>query len=199
MSIKEDLKAVKEELNTEEQFLEGLIRAERFYKKYKKPIITVAVIAVIAFVSFSIKTYIDESNLKAANEAYLKLIKNPNDTDAAKILKDKNINLYYAYRLQVASKKNDTDIFKEVKDNAKDKYLSDLASYQLASLSKKSDKLNGYIDNSKAGLLKNFALLEDAYLLLKEKKKVQAKIKLSSIEVDSPLKNIAKNLEHYIK
>ncbi len=199
MSIKEDLKAVKEELNTEEQFLEGLIRAERFYKKYKKPIITVAVIAVIAFVSFSIKTYIDESNLKAANEAYLKLIKNPNDTDAAKILKDKNINLYYAYRLQVASKKNDTDIFKEVKDNAKDKYLSDLASYQLASLSKKSDKLNGYIDNSKAGLLKNFALLEDAYLLLKEKKKEQAKIKLSSIEVDSPLKNIAKNLEHYIK
>ena len=199
MSIKEDLKAVKEELNTEEQFLEGLIRAERFYKKYKKPIITVAVIAVIAFVSFSIKTYIDESNLKAANEAYLKLIKNPNDTDAAKILKDKNINLYYAYRLQVASKKNDTDIFKEVKDNAKDKYLSDLASYQLASLSKKSDKLNDYIDNSKAGLLKNFALLEDAYLLLKEKKKEQAKIKLSSIEVDSPLKNIAKNLEHYIK
>ena len=199
MSIKEDLKAVKEELNTEEQFLEGLIRAERFYKKYKKPIITVVVIAVIAFVGFSVKTYIDESNLKAANEAYLKLIKNPNDTDAAKILKDKNINLYYAYRLQVASKKNDTDIFKEVKDNAKDKYLSDLASYQLASLSKKSDKLNDYIDNSKAGLLKNFALLEDAYLLLKEKKKDQAKIKLSSIEVDSPLKNIAKNLEHYIK
>ncbi len=199
MSIKEDLKAVKEELNTEEQFLEGLIRAERFYKKYKKPIITVVVIAVIAFVGFSVKTYIDESNLKAANEAYLKLIKNPNDTDAAKILKDKNINLYYAYRLQVASKKNDTKIFKDVKDNAKDKYLSDLASYQLASLSKKSDNLNDYIDNSKAGLLKNFALLEDAYLLLKEKKKEQAKIKLSSIEVDSPLKNIAKNLEHYIK
>ncbi len=199
MSIKEDLKAVKEELNTEEQFLEGLIRAERFYKKYKKPIITVVVIAVIAFVGFSVKTYIDESNLKAANEAYLKLIKNPDDADAAKILKDKNINLYYAYRLQVASKKNDTNILKEVKDNAKDKYLSDLASYQLASLSKKSDKLNDYIDNSKAGLLKNFALLEDAYLLLKEKKKDQAKIKLSSIEVDSPLKNIAKNLEHYIK
>ena len=199
MSIKEDLKAVKEELNTEEQFLEGLIRAERFYKKYKKSIITVVVIAVIAFVGFSVKTYIDESNLKAANEAYLKLIKNPNDTDAAKILKDKNINLYYAYRLQVASKKNDIDIFKDVKNSAKDKYLIDLASYQLASLSKKSDKLNDYIDNSKAGLLKNFALLEDAYLLLKEKKKDQAKIKLSSIEVDSPLKNIAKNLEHYIK
>ncbi len=199
MSIKEDLKAVKEELNTEEQFLEGLIRAERFYKKYKKPIIAIAVVAVIAFVGFSVKTYIDENNLKVANEAYLKLIKDPNDSDSAKILKDKNINLYYAYRLQIASKKNDVNILKDVRDNAKDKYLSDLAAYQLASLTKKSDKLNDYINNSKAGLLKNFALLEDAYLLLKEKKKDQAKIKLSSIEVDSPLENIAKNLEYYIK
>lgn len=199
MSIKEDLKAVKEELNTEEQFLEGLIRAERFYKKYKKPIIALVSIAVIIFIGFSIKTYIDEANLKAANEAYLKLIKNPNDTQAAEILKSKNINLYYAFKLQVASKNNDKNILKEVKTNAKDKYISDLADYQLASLSKKSDKLDRYIDDSKAGLVKNFALLEDAYLLLKENKKDQAKIKLSSIEVDSPLKDVAKNLEHYIK
>ena len=199
MSIKEDLKAVKEELNTEEQFLEGLIRAERFYKKYKKPLVAVVVVAVVAFVAFSIKAYIDESNLKATNEAYLKLIKDPNDTSAAKVLKEKNIKLYYAYRLQVASKKSDVNIFKEVKDGAKDEYLSDLAAYQLASLSKKSDDLNSYIDNSKVGLLKNFALLQDAYLLLKDGKKDQAKIKLSSIEIDSPLKNIAKNLEYYIK
>ena len=199
MSIKEDLKAVKEELNTEEQFLEGLIRAERFYKKYKKPLVAVVVVAVVAFVAFSIKAYIDESNLKATNEAYLKLIKDPNDTSAAKVLKEKNIKLYYAYRLQVASKKSDVNIFKEVKDGAKDEYLSDLAAYQLASLSKKSNDLNSYIDNSKAGLLKNFALLQDAYLLLKDGKKDQAKIKLSSIEIDSPLKNIAKNLEYYIK
>ena len=199
MSIKEDLKAVKEELNTEEQFLEGLIRAERFYKKYKKPIIALVSIAVIIFVGFSIKTYMDEANLKAANEAYLKLIKNPNDTQAADILKSKNINLYYAYKLQVASKNSDKNILKSVKINAKDKYIADLADYQLASLSKKSDELNRYIDDSKAGLVKNFALLEDAYLLLKENKKDQAKIKLSSIEVDSPLKDVAKNLEHYIK
>lgn len=199
MSLKEDLKAVKEELNTEEQFLEGLIRAERFYKKYKKPIIALAAVCVIAFIGFSIKSYMDEANLKAANIAYLKLIKNPNDSEAAKTLKDKNINLYYAYKLQVSSKNGDVKALQEVKNGAKDIYISDLADYQLASLSKKPTALSGYVDSSKAGLLKNFALLEDAYLLLKEKKNDQAKIKLSSIELDSPLKNIAKNLEHFIK
>ncbi len=199
MSLKEDLKAVKEELNTEEQFLEGLIRAERFYKKYKKPIIALVAIAIIAFVGFSLKTYIDETNLKEANMAYLKLIKNPKDMQAQKVLKKKDINLYYAYKLQIASKNADTDTLKEIKNNAKDIYISDLAAYQLASLSKKQEKLSTYINDSKAGLLKNFALLEDAYLLLKDKKNDQAKIKLSSIELDSPLKNIAKNLEHFIK
>lgn len=199
MSLKEDLKAVKEELNTEEQFLEGLIRAERFYKKYKKPIIALAILCIIAFVGFSIKSYMDEANLKAANIAYLKLVKNPKDSKAAKTLKEKNINLYYAYKLQVSSKNGDTKALEEIKKNAKDIYISDLADYQLASLSKQQAKLNGYIDSSKAGLLKNFALLEDAYLLLKQKKNDQAKIKLSSIELDSPLKNIAKNLEHFIK
>jgi len=199
LSVKEDLKAIKEELNTEEQFLEGLIRIERFYKKYKKSIITLTIVAVIAFVGFSVKTYIDETNLKSANEAYLKLLKNPNNTQAEKILKDKNINLYYALKLQVASKNGDEKTLQDVKSHEKDTYIADLADYQLSSLSKKSSKLEGYIDNSKAGLLKNFALLEDAYLLLKEKKNNEAKIKLSSIEIDSPLENIAKNLKHYIK
>ncbi len=199
MSIKEDLKAVKEELNTEEQFLEGLIRAERFYKKYKKPIISLIVLAVIIFVGYSTRTYIQESNLKASNLAYLKLLSNPNDTKALKTLKEKNINLYYAYRLQIGSKNNDKKILEDVKSNAKDRYLSDLANYQISSLSGKDSSLENYINNSKAGLLKNFALLQDAYLLLKEKKNQQAKLKLSLIEVDSPIKDIAKNLEYFIK
>ena len=199
MSLKEDLKAVKEELNTEEQFLEGLIRAERFYKKYKKPIIALVVLCVIAFVGFSIKSYMDEANLKAANIAYLKLIKNPKDSETINALKEKNINLYYAFKLQISSKNGDIEGLKEVKNSAKDLYLSDLAEYQLASIDKKQSALDGYLDDSKAGLLKNFALLEDAYLLLKEKKNNQAKMKLSSIELDSPLKNTANILEHYIK
>ncbi len=199
MSIKENLSAVKEELNTEEQFLEGLIRAERFYKKYKKRLIALAVVLVVTFVGYSIKVYVDGANLKSANEAYLKLLKNPNNTQAANMLKNKNIKLYYAYKFQLASKNNNKTTFKNIIKNSNDKFLSDLSTYQLASLDGNRNKIDFYINNSKEGLLKNLALLEDAFLLLKNRKFEQAKIKLSSIEVDSPLKNIAKNLNHFAK
>lgn len=199
MSLKEDINAVKEELNTEEQFLESLIRAERFYKKYKKQLIALASILLIAFVAYSVKVYIDESNLKASNEAYLKLLDNPNDTKAAEVLKSKNEHLYYAFKFQMAAKKNDKNLFKEIIDKSNDPYLKDLSKYQIASLDKKRDEIDSYANNSKPGLLKNMALLEDAYLLLKDNKKDEAKVKLSMIEVDSPLRSIAVNLEHFIK
>ncbi len=199
MSVKEDLKAIKDELNTEEQFLESMIRAERFYKKYKKPIWIIAIIAIILFVGYSVKTYINENNLKIANTAYLKLIKNPNNKKALKTLKNKNIRLYDAYEFHLAVNNNNKKLLKEITQQPNDKILKDLAKYQLASIDKSQKELEAYIDNAKIGLLKNMALLEDGFLLLKEKKVDQAKVKLSLIEVDSPLNNIAKNLEHFSK
>ncbi len=199
MSLKEDLSAVKEELNTEEQFLEGLIRAERFYKKYKKQLIGLVSVAIVAFIAYSVKVYIDQSNLKASNEAYLKLLSNPGDSEAKSILKSKNKNLYYAYEFQTANKKNDKSLFKEIINSSKDENLKDLASYQIASIDGKQDEISSYINNSKVALLKNMALLDEAYLLLKQGKKSEAKMKLSLIEVNSPLRSVASNLEHFIK
>ncbi len=199
LSVKDDLKAIKEELNTEEQFLEGMIRAERFYKRYKKPIWFITIIVIILFVGYSVKTYINENNLKIANIAYLKLMQNPNNKQALKTLKNKNIKLYYAYEFHLAAKTNNKQLLKEVTKQSNDKILKDLAQYQLASIDKNQKELETYVNNSKIGLLRNMALLEDAFLLLKNNKIDQAKIKLSLIEVDSPLNNIAKNLEHFSK
>lgn len=199
MSVKDDLKAIKEELNTEEQFLEGMIRTERFYKKYKKPIWAIVTIAIIVFFGYSVKTYINENNLKIANNAYFKLTQNPNNKKALKVLKNKNIKLYYAYEFQIASKTNNKKLLKKIIQQSNNKILKDLAKYQLASIDKNQKEIEGYIDNSKIGLLRNMALLEDGFLLLKEKKVNQARVKLSLIEVDSPLNSIAKNLEHFSK
>jgi hypothetical protein len=40
-------------------------------------------------------------------------------------------------------------------------------------------------------------LLQEGYELLKEKKIEEARLKFAQIEANSPLKQIAKNLEHY--
>ncbi|NPA73979.1 MAG: hypothetical protein GXO12_04640, partial [Epsilonproteobacteria bacterium] len=131
--------------------------------------------------------------------AYLKLLANPNDNESLSILKAKNKNLYYAYKFQTAAKKNDKKLFQEVLNKSNDPYLKDLSDYQISSLDGKKSDIEKYINDVKPGLLKNMALLEDAYLLLKENKKDEAKLKLSMIEVDSPLRSVAVNFEHYIK
>ncbi len=199
LGLKENLNAVKEELNTEEQFLESMIKAERFYKKYKKQLISFAIIFVVVFVGYSIETYIKESNIKSSNIAYLKLLSNPKDMKALAVLKKTNKNLYYAYEFQLASQSNNKKIFNEVIKNSNDSYLKDLSIYQISSLDNDKNKIESYINNAKIGLLKNMALLEDAFLLLKKKNFNQAKIKLSMIDVDSPVKNIANELGHFSK
>ena len=47
MAIKDDIDSIKEELNTQEQFLENIIKSERFFKKYKKIIIGALALGVI--------------------------------------------------------------------------------------------------------------------------------------------------------
>ena len=54
MGLKDNLKAVKNELNTEEQFIENFIKGERFIRKYKFYISAVVIILVAFFLCFSV-------------------------------------------------------------------------------------------------------------------------------------------------
>lgn len=189
MALKENIEAIKKEIGTEEQFLEGLIKSERFFKKYKKYIISVATVAVIAGVAYATTSVLNESRLQASNEAYNKLIKDPNDAESKSILKDKNERLYNFYRFQIALKSNDVTVLTELSKYTKDPVISDLAGYQLSSV-------NGKVD-AKSKLLAGFIILQDGYKLLKDDKIEAAKLKFAQISLSSPLKNVSNNLEHY--
>ena len=94
MAIKDDIDSIKEELNTQEQFLENIIKSERFFKKYKKIIIGALALGVIGAAGYYINGALKEKEFKAANAAYAKLILNPkdnNDTDALKSLANEQI------------------------------------------------------------------------------------------------------------
>lgn len=188
MALKDNIEAVKKEIGTEEQFLEGIIKSERFFKRYKKYIIAASAVLIVAGGIYTTMKVMKDNRLESSNLAYNKLLKDPKDTVSLNILKESNERLYNFYRFQVALEKNDKEVLKELADYTQDPVISDLAGYQLAGIEKST---------TNSVLLKGFVALQDGYKLLQEDKISEAKMKFAQIDLNSPLKNIAKNLEHY--
>ena len=94
MSIKDGVKYVKQELSSDEKLLEGALKIETFYKKYRLTIWGVVIVALLFVIANSILTTQKENRLAAANEAFLTLQADPTNQDALKILEKNNPNLY---------------------------------------------------------------------------------------------------------
>ncbi len=90
MSLKENVDFVKNELNSEEKFLESFVKIERFYKKNKALIITAIIVVVVAIIGFSVKNYIDNENKLKANIAFNKFLNDVNNQEALKTLEKTN-------------------------------------------------------------------------------------------------------------
>ncbi len=90
MGLKENIQVVKKEISTEEQFLEGMIKSERFFKRNKKYIFSAVALIVLGVSGYTIDTLMTEQRLKASNEAYTMLLKDANNTSAQGTLKQKN-------------------------------------------------------------------------------------------------------------
>lgn len=190
MSLKENVDYVKEELNSEEKFLEGFVRVERFYKKYKI-IIILALIVIIGLVIglYATKT-IQASNKLDANIAFNKLMENPDDAEAKSTLKDKSQQLYevalYAQSLE-KGQFNETEL----------RYFKQLVAYQKALEEQNIDKLNE-VSMEKDFLLKEFAIFNKALIQAREGKYEDAKATLNLIPADSQVNNLVTALKHYL-
>ena len=193
MALKEDLKYIKEEISTEEQFMENFLKLEKFFKKYKVLLIVSILLIVGAFGGYKFYTYIDEQKIVEANGIYLSLIEKPDDPSLLASLKDKNKNLYELYVISEALKSSDAQIGDISINN---KILKDLVEYTKATTSGDLMSLKQYSNNSEA-LMGDFAILQEAYLLLKENKIEEGRELLNKIGFQSPLVNIANFLKHY--
>lgn len=187
MGLKDNLKAVKNELNTEEQFIENFIKGERFIRKYKFYISAVVIILVAWFAGNFIISKINDYKTKEANEIYANLIQDPSNKNLLEQLKNKNTNLYAIFLL----KENINDLnntafqneLKQIYNNAQTNTL--LKNIIALSLRDKSI------------FLKNYDKLLEAYKLLEQNKIEEANVLLSQIKENSSLNQIAKNLKHY--
>ena len=189
MGLKENIQVVKEEISTEEQFLEGMIKGERFFKRNKKYIILALALIALSAGAYAVNDMMTQQRLKASNSAYQALLKDSNNQAALETLKQKNPKLYTMFIFETALTKGDLEALKRVSLSKEDTILADLATYQLSQLDANA--------TPKGELMAGFVLLQEGYDLLKEKKIEEARLKFAQIDVNSPLKQIAKNLEHY--
>jgi len=190
MSIKENVDFVKDELNSEEKFLESVVKVESFYKRYKALIIGLGSIAVVAIIAISINNYNNEKNKIAANIAFDKVIADPKDIEALNTLKETNNKLYeVAMYLQAKKDGNypDTNI----------PYLKELSEYKKALTNKNIEKLNSLSMQSDF-LLKEFAIFNRALVLVEQGKHEEAKVALKLIPQSSKASELSKLLEHYL-
>jgi len=188
--MKENVDFVKGELNSEEKFLEGFVKVERFYKKFKPVILGVTGIIIVAGIALSVNNYIQEENKVKANIAFDKVVSNPSDKEALATLKDTNKGLYEVALYINAKKEN-----KPVDVNIK--YLKELASYQKALQNKNVSELNN-LSMQNDFLLKEFAIFNKALLLAEAGKYQEAKTALNLIPQTSKANELANLLKHYL-
>lgn len=187
MGLKDNLKAVKNELNTEEQFIENFIKGERFIRKYKFYISAVVIVLVAWFAGNFIISKINDYKIKEANEIYANLMQDPSNKNLLEELKNKNINLYTIFLL----KENINDLNNTAFQNELKQIYSDT---QTNTLLKNIIALSL---GDKSIFLKNYDKLLEAYKLLEQNKIEEANVLLSQIKENSSLSQIAKNLKHY--
>lgn len=189
MSIKENVNYVKNELSSEEKFLENFVKGERFFRKYKTLIFAIVVLAIIVPIGYVIKKDLDESNKLEANAAFNKFLES-NDEKALATLKDKNEKLYEIALFLQARKDNKT-----VEINTP--VLKELAKFQIAMESKNTKELEN-LSMQNDFLLKEFAIFNKALLLTNEGKFEEAKTALKQIPQTSKATELANLLNHYL-
>ncbi len=195
MSLREDISEIKNELTAQEKFLESIIKLEGFYKKNRKILVGVIVVLVVVGIGVVIKNSIEEQKIINSNIAYMTLKDKPEDKEALETLA-KNESLYNVYLFEEALKSGNIDKLNELA-NKNIPILSDIAKYQMVSL-KKDEKLFAEYSTKQGAILKDLATLQEVYLLIQNGNLVRAKEKLSFIGFDSPVRNIATFMEHYL-
>ena len=187
MSIQDSINEAKKEFSSDEQMLASAFKLEKFYKKHKIEIFSVVAIAVLFFGGKAVMEVMEQNRLNSANEAYLELSKNPDNTTAKASLQESNPTLFELYSYKKAVEAKDAEMLKTL-SSSKNLIIADISSYHLGLIEKKA------VDSE---LYNEMALVNSAYLLIKDSKVAEAKGQLELISEESPVYNISKIMKHY--
>ncbi|RXJ67925.1 hypothetical protein CRV08_08910 [Halarcobacter ebronensis] len=190
MSLKDNVNYVKDEISSEEKFLESFVKIERFYKRNKKLIVAAIVVVLALVIGFYLTKYIQETNKYEANIAFNKVLENPKDSEALEVLKTKNEKLYEIAQYLNTKAEGKTP-------NVDVKFLKELVQYEKALKDKSISELNS-VSMQNDFLLKEFAIFNKALLEAENGKFEDAKATLKLIPTDSKVNNLVNILKHYL-
>lgn len=188
MSIKENVSFIKHEMDTQEEFLSGFLKVEKYYKKYKNYLYIIGAVVVVAVVATVSMDYVETSNKLKANEAYNILMDNPDDKEAMATLQKSNTKLYDIVNYKDGSK---TALSDELI------YLKALVDFQKIKDKESINDINTLIKDGNF-LLKDYAVFKKALILTKQGKLQQAKDSLKFIPKDSAIVELTNLLNHHL-
>ena len=186
VSIQDDVNYVKKELSGDEKVLESAFKLESLYKKYKFQLWGVIIVLILFFGGQAVMSALHEAKLVKANEAFLTLQSNSDDTNALKVLKENNPALLELYNYAQAVKKEDIKALESLTSSS-NSVIADASGYTAGVLKKKP------VDSK---LYKEMALFEEAYLSILAGDVKTAQNKLELIDERSSLSVIKEFLKH---
>ena len=186
VSIQDDVNYVKKELSGDEKVLESAFKLESLYKKYKFQLWGVIAVLILFFGGQSVMGTLHEAKLVKANEAFLTLQSNSDDTNALKVLQENNPALLELYTYAQAVKKEDIKALESLTSST-NSVIADASAYTAGVLNKKP------VDSK---LYKEMVLFEEAYLAILAGDVKMAQNKLELIDERSSLSVIKEFLKH---
>ena len=186
---------VKDELTSEEKFFEKAVVTERFVKKYKNLMIG-GVVAIVLFVAGNIAYTINKQNtIDSANATLMELQQNATNPATIARLESLSPSLSDVWKYSQALVSKDIAALEKLK-SSKTTLVGDLASYEVAQNTQELTALDSYTAKENA-IYADLARMQSAVLLMNENKLDEAHQKLSMINLNSPLAQIASALMHY--
>ena len=166
-----------------------------FVKKYKMPLIGIITATILAVVGGSAYNITMQNKVDQSNTALNILLADATDTAVQEQLKSLNPKLFDVWSLSQALKSKDQDALRTLQ-SSKALVVADLAEYELSAIQEDEAGLETYAQKSNA-LFKDLAMIEVAVLLMDKGDKASAKAKLSMIDINSPVYQLAQTLAHY--
>ena len=198
--LSKDLETIKSEFQNDEKLLENAFKLERLFKKYKFVLLGIVAVVAIWIAIVVASDYVEEKNAKEISQIYNELLVSPQNTVLRENLKSKAPKLYDAFIYANLSSQKEARIAElEELSQSKNELIAQIASYELASLKEDLQALSTIAKNPKKqnDSLKDFAKIQEAYLLLKNNDIDKAREVLKGVSSESSLDSIARQMEHY--